>query len=284
LLDQLENKKTVNNGFRDTVFDLGISKARDQDTVVLVERLPKLDPGIQATIAERMSQRGSTAVPLLNEIIAGRLRKEIVGPNQVRSLAANTLPAVTDAVQKIWGTVNIKGSGERQKVVREYGNFLKSDARGDAKKGLVVYDRICGQCHVMHGRGYEVGPNITSNGRGSFEQLVVSVFDPSLVIGEAYKSMTVLTTDGLVLTGLLVEKTDQRVVLKLQGNKLETISLEDIEEMKQNEKSLMPEGIEEQMTRQEVADLFALLSLEGPYDAAQNITISGTPDALHKNK
>ncbi len=284
LLNQLEKKNSVNTGLRDTILDLGISKARDQDTVLLIERLPKLDPGIQATIAERMSQRSTTALPLLNEILAGRFRKELVGPNQVRSLAENTSPAITDAVQKIWGTVNTKGSGQRQKVVREYGNFLKWDARGDAKKGLIVYDRICGQCHVMHGRGYEVGPNITSNGRGSFEQLVVSVFDPSLVIGEAYKSMTVLTTDGLVLTGLLVEKTDQKVVLKLQGNKLETISTEDIEEIKQNEKSLMPEGIEEQMTRQEMADLFALLSLEGPHDAAPNTTISGTPDALHKNK
>jgi putative membrane-bound dehydrogenase-like protein len=284
LLNQLEKKNAVDTGLRDTILDLGISRARDHDTVLLIEKLPTLDPGIQATIAERMSQRGATALPLLNEILAGRFRKELVGPNQVRSLAGNTLPAVTDAVRKIWGTVNTKGSGQRQKVVREYGNFLKWDARGDAKKGLVVYDRICGQCHVMHGRGYEVGPNITSNGRGSFEQLIVSVFDPSLVIGEAYKSITVLTTDGLVMTGLLVEKTDQRVVLKLQGNKLETISIEDIDEIKQNEKSLMPEGIEEQMTRQEMADLFALLSLEGPHDAAQNTTISGTPDALHKNK
>ncbi len=133
----------------------------------------------------------------------------------------------------------------------------------------------------MHGRGYEVGPNITSNGRGNFEQLVVSVFDPSLVIGDAYKSVTVRTEDDKVLTGLLVEQNSQKVVLKLQGNKLETIPIDSIDEMKQNEKSLMPEGIEEQMTRQEAADLFALLSLEGPYDAEKNNTIMGTPPNLH---
>ena len=284
LLDQLEKKEPVDTGFRDTVFDLGISRAQADDTAALIERLPKLDTGVQATIAERMSQRTSTALPLLNEIVSGRFRKELVGPNQVRSLAESSSQDITSAVQKIWGTVNTKGSGQRQQIANDYGNFLKWDARGDARKGLAVYDRICGQCHIMHGRGYEVGPNITANGRGSFEQLVVSVFDPSLVIGEAYKSMTVLTTGGQVLTGLLVEKTDQKIVLKLQGNKLETISSEDIEEIKQNEKSLMPEGIEEQMTQQEMADLFALLSLEGPFDAAQNTTISGTPNELHKNK
>ncbi len=80
-----------------------------------------------------------------------------------------------------------------------------------------MYDRICGQCHVLHGRGLEVGPNITRNGRGSFEQLVSSVFDPSLVVGEAYKSTIVATDDGRVLQGLLVEKNDQRVVLKCKA-------------------------------------------------------------------
>jgi hypothetical protein len=43
----------------------------------------------------------------------------------------------------------------------------------------------------------------------------------------------------------------------------------------------MPEGLEEQMTRQEMADLFALLSLQSPPDAKENTTISGTPESLH---
>ncbi len=75
-------------------------------------------------------------------------------------------------------------------------SFFTRLARGDIERGWKVYDRICGQCHVLHGRGLEVGPNITRNGRGSFEQLVSSVFDPSLVVGEAYKSTIVATDDG----------------------------------------------------------------------------------------
>lgn len=282
VIDDLVANKPVDGSFRDTVFDLGISRATQDDISKIVASLPKIDGGVQATIAERMSQRTPTAQALLDMIIAGQLRKELVSPNQVRSLAQNPDDNIKASVKKIWGNVNTTISQQRQKVVTEYGNFLRWDGRGDAKKGLVVFDRICGQCHVMHGRGYEVGPNITSNGRGNFEQLIVSVFDPSLVIGEAYKSLTVLTKDGTVFTGLLVEQTPQKVVLRLQGNKLQTIPEEEIEEIKQNEKSLMPEGIEEQMTRQEMADLFALLSLEGPYDSEKNSTISGTPPNLHK--
>jgi putative heme-binding domain-containing protein len=92
--------------------------------------------------------------------------------------------------------------------------------------------------------------------------LVHNVFDPSLVIGNAYQARTVVTSDGRVLAGLLVEDNPQRVVLKLQGGKLETIARGDVEEMEVSKLSLMPEGVEKQLTPQELIDLFSLLKLD----------------------
>ncbi len=281
-VDSLLAGKPVDASYRDTVFNLGIGSATSEDVAFIAAALSKLDGGLQATLIERLSQRPATATALLSEIAAGRVRKEMVSPNQLRQLAKSSAPEVQALVKQLWGTVQANGSEQRQQVVQQMSKYLSSEARGDAKQGWAVYDRICGQCHVMHGRGYEVGPNITANGRGNFEQLVVSVFDPSLVIGEAYKSYTVLTSDGRTLSGLLVEQTPQRVVLKLQGNKVETIPADDIEEIKQNETSLMPEGIEQQLSKQELADLFALLSLQNAPDAASNETIQSTPATLHQ--
>lgn len=281
VLEQLLSGKPVDARYRDIAFDLGLASASADDVAAIAGGLAKLDAGLQATLVERMSQRVTTAEALLAEIEAGRVRKEMVSPNQMRLLAMSSSPVILEQVRKIWGTIQFNGSEQRQRVVKEKAEFLVKQARGDAKRGWAVYDRICGQCHVMHDRGYEVGPNITANGRGNFEQLVVSVFDPSLVIGEAYKSFTVLTVDGRVVNGLLVEQTPQRTVLRLQGNKLETIPVDEIEEMKQNDKSLMPEGLEEQMTSQELADLFALLSLELPPESKENRLIQSTPETLH---
>jgi putative membrane-bound dehydrogenase-like protein len=281
-LEQLLANQSIDEPYRNLVFDLGLATASQDDVALIARSLTKLDGSLQATLVERMSQRTSTAEALLEEIAAGRLRKEMVGPNQMRLLAQSSSPVVLGHVKTIWGAVQSKVSEQRQKVVEQKTAFLLKEARGDAKRGLAVYDRICGQCHLLHGRGYEVGPNITANGRGNFEQLIVSVFDPSLVIGEAYKSYTLLTVDGRVVNGLLVEQTPQRTVLRLQGNKLETIPADEIEQFKQNDKSLMPEGLEEQMTAQELADLFALLSLEGPIDAKDNRLIPGAPETLAK--
>ena len=284
LLEELKADRPIDGNYRDAALDVGIAMADAEVTSKLVAALPVFKTNMQAAIAERMCRRVDTAKALLAQIVDGKLRKELISPNRIRLLAVDTNEGIQASVAKIWGKINTETNKEREEVVTRTANMLRWDARGDADRGLVVYDRICGQCHLMNGRGADVGPNITANGRGSYEQLLVSVFNPSLVIGDAYKSVTLRTVDGTVVTGLLVEKSDKRTVIKVQGGKEETIPAEEIEEYKQDKKSLMPEGIENQMTPQELADLFALLTLEGPPSAKENAKISGTPENLHSKK
>ena len=130
--------------------------------------------------------------------------------------------------------------------------------------GPALFQKACAQCHKIYGQGQEVGPDITSNGRANFDQLVSNVFDPSLVIGTGYQATTVATVKGKIFTGLLVENSKERVVLKVQGGILETIPSSDVEDLKTSANSLMPEGMEKQLTPREWADLFAYLSLDRP--------------------
>ncbi len=109
-----------------------------------------------------------------------------------------------------------------------------------------------------------MGPDLTSNGRNDFAQLLSNVFDPSLVIGAAYQATTVATKDGRVLTGLVAEDGPQRLVLKMQGGKVETIARGDVEETKVSPVSLMPDEIEKQLTDREWIDLFSFLTLDRP--------------------
>jgi putative heme-binding domain-containing protein len=136
---------------------------------------------------------------------------------------------------------------------------------------------VCGQCHKIYGEGQEVGPDITVNGRGSFDQLMSNVFDPSLVIGAAYQAQTVITADGRVITGLIAEDSPQRVVLKVQGGKLETIARDDIEESETSRLSLMPENLEQQLKPEELADLFAFITLDKPPDDPTARRLPGAP-------
>ena len=159
---------------------------------------------------------------------------------------------------------------------------FKDARRRRRGRGGVVFKNLCGQCHKIYGEGQEVGPEVTLNGRGSYEQLLSNVFDPSLVIGTAYQASTVATIDGRILTGLLVEDSPQRMVLKLQGGKLETVARSSIDESKLSPLSLMPEGLEAQVTPNELADLFAFLTLDKPPADPTARPIPGTPAGIRR--
>jgi putative heme-binding domain-containing protein len=171
--------------------------------------------------------------------------------------------ALAERVKAHWGAVRTDRDPQREQVIAQMRSFLRRTP-GNAEAGQVVFNRVCGQCHKLHGQGQDVGPDITLNGRSSFEQLLSNVFDPSLVIGPSYQARTVVTVDGRVLTGLLAEDSPQRIVLKLQGGKRETVARGDIDEVAVSRLSLMPEELEKQLKPEELADLFALLTLDKP--------------------
>lgn len=137
---------------------------------------------------------------------------------------------------------------------------------GDYNRGWVVYDRVCGQCHQFAGRGEKLGPSLDANGRASLTQLLSNMIDPNLVIGAGYQARRVQTTDGRDLLGLVLEDTNEYLILNLQGAKSVTIPRNEIQQETKGLNSLMPEGLTRQMTDQEIADLMALLLLNDGSD------------------
>src|SRR5439155_21668886 len=177
---------------------------------------------------ELLMQRLPWTRKLLDAVLAKRLPASVLNANHLRRiLDANDREAVW-AVEKAFGAVRKERNPEREKVVAEMAQYLSLHA-GDAKPGAQVFRKLCSQCHTIYGEGASVGPDLTSNGRASFEQLLSNVFDPSLVIGPGYQATTVVTTDGRSLTGLVTEDNPQRIVLKLPGGGRQTIPRGDVE-------------------------------------------------------
>jgi putative membrane-bound dehydrogenase-like protein len=229
------------------------------ETVLAV--YPELEPETQPKAIELLTQRAAWAKQLFQAIAVTKIPATAVNANQVQRVMAFRDKELAAAVEKHWGTIRTTRDPARERLVTQMRTLVRG-TKGDPRRGIEVFNRVCGQCHKIHGQGQDVGPDITANGRASLEQLLSNVFDPSLVIGVSYQARTVLTNDGRIVTGLLVEDSPERVVLKIQGGKLETIARGDVEAMKVSELSLMPEGVEKQLQPQEIADLFAFIGLD----------------------
>ncbi len=230
---------------------------------MVLRAYPNLPADLHPQVVVLLSSRPTWGRELLRAMAAGTVEPSAVNANQIRRLLATGDESLRAEVAKVWGTLREDRSPDRENIIRQARQVIRT-TRGNPEAGHAIFRKVCGNCHKIYGQGEEVGPEITVNGRCSYEQLLSNVLDPSLVIGAAYQARTVVTDDGRVLAGLLVEDNPQRVVLKQQGGKLETIPRSQIDQMETSKLSLMPEDLDKQLQPQELADLFTFLSLDRP--------------------
>ena len=288
---QISNLKSENPNLKSEILNLksqlltALGRLDDPKVANLIlTRYASLEPELQPSAIELLTQRASWSKQLLSQVGEKKIAATAINVNQARRIQALKDKELNDLLSRHWGQVRDTRSPDREKVVAEMKSLIRQQP-GDPFAGEKVFKRVCAACHKIYGEGPDIGPDITANGRNDFNQLLSNVFDPSLVIGAGYRVCTVVNKAGRVQSGLLVEDSPQRVVLKpavVGGNasrgadspttqpvtvavgKLEIIPRDDIDEFKINELSLMPEGLEKQLTPQEITDLFAFLTLDKP--------------------
>jgi len=236
-----------------------------------------LEPELQPLAMDLLASRAAWSRDLLTAIDKKQIDRAALGANQVRKLLASDDEALRKQVLAVWGSVRTDRDPNRERIIARTRRAIRAEP-GDAVAGQAVFERVCLNCHKLYGKGQDVGPDITVNGRGSFEQLLSNVLDPSLVIGASYQPRTVVTDDGRVVTGLLVEDNAQRVVLKQQGGKTEVIPRESVAEMETSRLSLMPEDLDRQLKPREITDLFAFLVLDKPPSDPAGRRLSGVDE------
>ncbi|MFN0018236.1 MAG: PQQ-dependent sugar dehydrogenase [Pirellulaceae bacterium] len=135
---------------------------------------------------------------------------------------------------------------------------LKLQGNHDRGKLIFFSDGArCRNCHETDDKSKSVGPTLLDIAKKypKANDLLEHVLKPSLKIDEPFAAYVLLTTEGQTHTGLLVEKTDQEVVLKTAERQIVRIKTGDIDQFKKSDKSLMPERILSDLTPQEGADL-----------------------------
>ncbi len=130
------------------------------------------------------------------------------------------------------------------------GELLKMN--GDVAHGKQLFETTatCSKCHTVGGQGKDVGPNLTEIGsKLSKDAFLVSILDPSAGISHNYETFVAVTDDGKVISGILVSKTDELVVLKDAEAIVHTLKTADLDELKKLPTSLMPADLQKLIER-----------------------------------
>ena len=139
---------------------------------------------------------------------------------------------------------------------------------GNGKQLFTVAN--CVGCHKLEGVGREFGPDLTKlEAKWGTGDILKEILDPSLKINEKYQSNTIELGSGKILTGLVIEETPD--VIKLVENPLVktdpiVIKRGDIVERVKSKTSIMPKGLLDKLTRDEILDLIAYVNARGNKD------------------
>ena len=135
---------------------------------------------------------------------------------------------------------------------------------GDPYRGKVQYKENCARCHKLYAEGGEIGPDLTGYQRDQLPTLVRNIIAPSLEIREGYQTVGVRLEDGSVLTGFIENQNDERFILKSIDGTSHVISKSEVDQILKQSTSLMPEGMLNALTDQQIADLLAYLRSSQP--------------------
>ncbi|MCE9543910.1 MAG: sorbosone dehydrogenase [Planctomycetia bacterium] len=139
--------------------------------------------------------------------------------------------------------------------------------RGDAARGEMIFrraDTSCMKCHAIGGYGGYVGPDLASLGGGAeLPHLLQSILEPSAKIKEGFQTVNVSLTDGWIITGVVKQKTNSTVIVRDALDQLHFIPSGDIDELTQSNISLMPTGLANSLSKDELLHLVRFLSVLG---------------------
>jgi putative heme-binding domain-containing protein len=234
----------------------------------LIENLPATTD-TNAIFVAFLNRKGG-AVALAKALDGKKLNPDVakLGLKAVRSSVQDAKP-LTDALTKAGG-LSAPRTDYTPAEIKAYVDEVLT--KGDAARGEAVYrrkDATCLNCHAIAGAGGQVGPDMTSIGASAqVDYLVESILIPNKAVKEGFHAMRVDTLDSKVIVGIKTREADGKLYLRTAEDKEVVISEKDIEARSQS-RSLMPDGLADQLTRQEFVDLVRFMSelgkVGGPY-------------------
>lgn len=259
---------------------------------VVSDKLPPLlapgeNPNVQRAAVRILGRHGGTEI---TDWLIGRwaslgpaVREETIeilfaGEDRVRQLIEALEAGIIDPSAVVWGRqVGLmaqrndelrrrarqifaveSGDAEKTATLETYRSAL--DESGDTKKGALLYEAHCSACHQIGG-GYGVayGPDLAAIRNRKPETVLRDILEPNASIADGYDLWEITMTDGAVKRGIIASETPTSITLSVYNQADEVISRQDIVSLTSMAMSLMPAGLEHQITPQEMNDLLTFV-------------------------
>jgi len=246
-----------------------------RSTAATILAKAKLHPSQLSSLTETIRNAGPLELPKLlgafqsstNEELGLRLLGSIkaapgfssLRPESVQSCLTNFPPRVKEESQAL--IVALKVDAEQQQT--HLNELTRSLATGDVRRGQAVFNSqkaACSSCHAIGYLGGNVGPDLTRIGQVRTERdLLESIVYPSASFVRSFEPLLVTTKDGDEYNGVVRKDSPDEMVLATGPGAEVRLARSDIADMRPGAVSVMPAGLDQVLSAQELADLVTFL-------------------------
>ena len=206
-----------------------------------------------------LAGRPAYARALLDAVKSGAIPRDDLDASVIRQLGLLRDPDIDRATAEIWGVVRESAEAAAEEIARWKALLTPEKlAAASPARGRAAYLQSCALCHTLFDDGKHIGPELTGANRSDLDYLLVNIVDPNAVIGKDYLLTTAETHDGRTAAGIVQRQTASAVTLVNQAESV-TLPRDSIKTLTALELSLMPPGLLQTMTEEQVVDLIAYL-------------------------
>jgi len=234
----------------------------------LLTKYPEQTPVLRRGILQALLRDEARTKQLLDEISAGKIAATELDPLSVQSLVKHRNEAIRSSALNVFAALI---PADRKQVLDQYQSALKMNP--DPRRGMAIFEKNCTACHRIGTLGVDVAPDIADSRTKTPAQLLVDILNPNQAIDNNYVSYTIITNDGKSHTGVISAETPVSITLRQPEGKTVQLLRADVDELRSNGISLMPDGLEKNIMVDQMADLISFIKnwryLDGAVPAAK---------------
>ncbi len=218
-------------------------------------------PQDRPAVIAALTARPAFVPSLIDAMAEGRIPTSDLSADRARFLADRSPPEIVGRLRDVWGEIRDSAVDRRERIreLTERLATVDASAPADLQRGRAEFERRCAACHRLFGSGAEIGPDLTGSDRRNLAYLIENLVDPSAVIPRDARTTLIETIDGRTIGGIVMSESEGALTLRT-ATALETVPIAEIVERQPSDRSLMPDGLIDDVDESGLRGLIAYLA------------------------
>jgi putative membrane-bound dehydrogenase-like protein len=226
--------------------------------VVEADRWRGFTPEVREAALSALVSAERHASTLLDALDKGAIAPAEIGPQRRSRLTNHRDPVIQTRARAIFAAVN---AGDRMQAFERLRETVLK-LTGDESRGRAAFSRHCLTCHALDGGTRTLGPDLSGIRNQPPEAILLHTLVPDFEVTAGYEGYVVETRDGRTLVGRLVSEAPNSITLREASSQEHVILRGQIRSMAASRTSLMPGGLDQVLSSQDLADLIQYLKSE----------------------